>query len=232
MTPEMLVALAAPFPEEVLAYRPEVWCETCKPAKFRCPDHDIAYCVSCDQNVTVAHTDVAYIPHPHIRARLDSVDPGWEWVPYAHDPTGRPAFDGGVLWILLTLGGKAVVGIGDAPGEVAGTNRRQSATSAIRNAAESLGVGRYLRMQKPESPPIPVVQLRERPVEEPVDEAAAVAKLIDQIIAVGADNKRNIAMVESDFLAWSENEAKTPLESGTRAQLTDFLAHMRKLVKR
>lgn len=234
MTPEILAALAKKFDDDVVEHRPEVWCSTCKNGRWRCPEHDIAHCETCHQNVTTAHLDVPYIPHPHIRQRLDEVDPGWEWVPYAHDDSGRPAFDGGVLWILLTVGGKAVVGVGDAPGEVAGTNRRQSVTSAIRNAAESLGVGRYLRMGKPEVAPVPVVQLPERPVEAEkptVDSTAEVAALIDKIIDLGADRRMNPAVVEAEYAAYSPNPKSKNLHSATLAELAGFFDHLKQVGK-
>jgi hypothetical protein len=227
MTPEMQQLLTLEFPAEHVGHRPEIWCADCKAGQWACVDgHLVERCSVCHQDVTTAHVHVSYIPHARVRERLDDVDRDWSWEPMARDEFGRPAMDGGSLWIHLTVGGKTVIGVGDAPGEVAGRGRRQAVSSAIKNAAEALGVGRYLRMQEPEQPPVQPKQLPARPVEDKPKDAAA---LIERIIDEGGRQRKTAAIVEAAFTAWSRNPNSKKLHSASVPDLIGFLDHLQQV---
>jgi hypothetical protein len=213
------------FPEEEVGYRPVIWCADCDPDNpWACVDgHKVELCEKCGQYKSTAHTHVAYIPHARIEERLRDIDPTWSWEPLAKDEQGRPAMDGGCLWITLRIGGRTEIGVGDAPGEVSGRARRQSISSAIKNAAERLGVGRYLKLLPPEPlPPEAVKPLPDRPVKTDSSKASA---LIDEIMALCQG--KNPAVIEAEFAKWSPNPGQKKLHSASPVLLAEYKDHLK-----
>jgi hypothetical protein len=225
MTPEQRAALAKEFPEFVVRYLPEVWCETCEEGKYRCPEHPVEACARCEKAVSTAHIHSPYIPQIYIRDRLSGVDPEWTWRPMGHDPLGRPAVSGGTLWIYLFVGDVRAIGCGDVPNESGGRAQRQAITSAIKHAAETgFGVGQYLRLRDQERPPIQIPEeLPERP--EPDEDTTA---LRTKVFAVGKGARRmNRAAVEQDFIRWTTNDAHpqgTCIRDASPAVLAEYKA--------
>jgi len=76
-----------------------------------------------------------FVGHAHVTDRFLSVDPHWNWEPFALDDRGLPAFDNaGGLWIKLTICGVTRLGYGDGP------DPKQRIGDALRNAAMRFGV--------------------------------------------------------------------------------------------
>ena len=76
-----------------------------------------------------------FVGHAVTTDRLLSVDPEWNWEPFAIDANGLPALDGQRnLWIRLTVCGVTRIGVGD------GKSLKECIGDAIRNAAMRFGV--------------------------------------------------------------------------------------------
>lgn len=76
-----------------------------------------------------------YVGHAAVTDRLLSVDPDWNWEPFAVGPDGLPVLDSGRnLWIKLTVCGVTRIGVGD------GKSLKECIGDAIRNAAMRFGV--------------------------------------------------------------------------------------------
>ena len=76
-----------------------------------------------------------YVGHAAVTDRLLSVDPDWNWEPFAVGPDGLPVLDAGRnLWIKLTICGVTRIGVGD------GKSLKECIGDAIRNAAMRFGV--------------------------------------------------------------------------------------------
>jgi hypothetical protein len=76
-----------------------------------------------------------YVGHAAVTDRLLTVDPEWNWEPFAVDEHGLPALDQwGNLWIRLTVAGVTRVGVGD------GASMKERIGDALRNAAMRFGV--------------------------------------------------------------------------------------------
>ena len=77
-----------------------------------------------------------YVGHAAVTDRLLTVDPDWNWEPFAtHPQTGLPLLDDkGNLWIRLTVCGVTRIGVGD------GKNMKELIGDALRNAAMRFGV--------------------------------------------------------------------------------------------
>ncbi len=144
----MLAALAAPFPDEAVSTRAEISCDPCRMGG--CMTHRREHCATCGETLTTAHVHLEYVGLAWIRERLNTVDPDWNWRPAARTPEGLPLLQDGSLWIELAIGGKTMLGVGDALG-LRGANRRKGAVSnALRNAAQGFGVGLYLAKRQPD----------------------------------------------------------------------------------
>jgi hypothetical protein len=95
-----------------------------------------------------------YVGHANVTSRLLDTDPDWSWAPFAIDEMGLPAIvrrgDAFELWIVLTVGGKTMPGVGTTPVEFDRESGQelpadQDTTKeligdAIRNAAMRFGV--------------------------------------------------------------------------------------------
>ncbi len=141
ITRTMLAKLAAPFPDEAIGTKPEIWCPPCKARDVVCDEHEVKPCATCGTTVTEAHDDVRYVGHAYVRARLNEVDPGWNWKPAARDAHGLPLLDEhGGLWMYLTIGGKTMLGYGDAPAQRGSRAVKETIGDGLRNAGMSFGI--------------------------------------------------------------------------------------------
>jgi hypothetical protein len=78
--------LAAPFPPEVISYRPQPWCKPCNDAPGKvCGKHAEEKCKTCGNTLTNAHFDAEYVGHADTTTRLNEVDPAWSWEPAYRD---------------------------------------------------------------------------------------------------------------------------------------------------
>ena len=110
MTAEQVTALRKPFPPEMVGKLPK-----------RTKNADGSW------GPTI-HLD--YVGHAAVTDRLLTVDPEWSWEPLALDEHGLPAYQGGNLWIKLTICGTTRLGVGD------GKSLKECIGDAIRNAAK------------------------------------------------------------------------------------------------
>jgi hypothetical protein len=141
MTPEKLAELAAPFPDEAIGIRPQVWCSDCWARDVECDEHDVKPCAECGSIVSEAHDDVEYVGHAWVRERLNKVDPMWNWGPLARDADGLPLHDKfGGLWIEITVCGKTMLGYGDAPGQRGTRAVKEMIGDGLRNGGQSFGI--------------------------------------------------------------------------------------------
>lgn len=86
----------------------------------------------------VIHLD--YVGHAALTDRLLTVDPSWNWEPFALDEKGLPALDeSGGMWIRLTVLGVTRPGYGDAQGKTGGDAMKERIGDALRNAAMRFG---------------------------------------------------------------------------------------------
>jgi hypothetical protein len=193
--------LTMEFDEEVLRLRPDVYCKGC--VQGTCfSRHKVQACVTCGAMVSTAHTHVQYIPHEYVRDRLDQVDSEWKCEPVL-DEHGVPVLQMGCVWVLLTVAGKTVRGVGDG-GQAKGARYLQTAlTYAFKHAAEQLGVGRYLRLRERERPPVEEVT-QEAPAEpDPPAEGDKPEHLLARIVNRAARNGLDPAALDANFLKWS-----------------------------
>ena len=134
MTAEQVLALRKPFPAEVIGKLPKQVQKDdrdrgkCEPGSRYSADG--SYCGG--YHARSVHLD--YVGHAAVTDRLLTVDPEWSWEPLALDEHGLPAYQGGNLWIKLTICGTTRLGVGD------GKSLKECIGDAIRNAAMRFGV--------------------------------------------------------------------------------------------
>ena len=134
MTAEQVLALRKPFPPEVIGKLPKQVQKDdrdrgkCEPGSRYSADG--AHCGG--YHARSVHLD--YVGHAAVTDRLLTVDPEWSWEPLALDEHGLPAYQGGNLWIKLTICGTTRLGVGD------GKSLKECIGDAIRNAAMRFGV--------------------------------------------------------------------------------------------
>ena len=134
MTAEQVLALRKPFPPEVIGKLPKQVQKDdrdrgkCEPGSRYSADG--SYCGG--YHARSVHLD--YVGHAAVTDRLLTVDPEWSWEPLALDEHGLPAYQGGNLWIKLTICGTTRLGVGD------GKSLKECIGDAIRNAAMRFGV--------------------------------------------------------------------------------------------
>lgn len=218
--------LALPFDDDAVSIRPEVYCQSC--AEGSCwHGHKVEVCAKCGALVSTEHVHVEYIPHEHVRARLDQVDPNWSCVPAAIDGNGMPLLDQGCVWVRLTVAGKTVYGVGDGHGGKGNGRHRQTAfTFAFKHAAEQLGVGRYLRLRERERPPVELPAEKAADPVALVDDAATKEHLIKRIVDRGTRKGMSAAGIESDFGNWSQTldmPNGVRLHEATAEQMKNYL---------
>jgi hypothetical protein len=202
MDQKTAAALRAPFKPEQIGKLPKVTCKDCSDPKVQCSRHERKTCRTCKAYISTKHVHIDYVGHAHVRERLIEVDPDWNWEPFALNGMGLPALDdNGGLWIWLTVGGKPMIGYGDAPGKRAAV--KELIGDALRNAAQSFGVA--LDLWKKEAPE-PVAADTERPPAEqatltPAQRCAELRKLI---LAAGKKLGRDLDRVVADYAKHSD----------------------------
>ncbi len=140
-----LLGLLEPFPAERIGKLPRVTCGACSDRRQRCDEHKKERCKTCQAWVSTKHIHIDYVGHADVTERLLTVDPYWQWEPFALDETGLPALDTDELghpvgmWIKLTVLGVTRPGYGSCP-----SNQSDAVKvligDAIRNAAMRFGV--------------------------------------------------------------------------------------------
>lgn len=219
MKPETAQRLRAPFRPDQIGKLPKVTCRKCSSKDTRCDEHKSQKCRTCKGYLTTAHIHIDYVGHAHVTERLLEVDPEWSWEPLALDGVGLPARDeSGGLWIKLTVGGKTMLGYGDAPGKRAAV--KELIGDAIRNAGMRFGIA--LDLWKKESPePVP-----ERQIESPPQtQADRATELRGQINAIRKARGQTIEECADDFALWSQGQE---ISKATVAVLAEYKDHITK----
>jgi len=138
MNAEILKKLREPFPPEQIGKLPKP--TRAQTGLVRQNYKEGIRCSVCGgwHHPKVVHLD--YVGHAALTNRLLDADPEWTWEPMALTPEGLPALTGGLLWIKLIIGGKAMMGVGDAQGKEGGDGMKEIIGDALRNAAMRFGV--------------------------------------------------------------------------------------------
>jgi hypothetical protein len=221
MDHEMLNKLRAPFPPESIGHKPTITCRACSNKDTKCEQHKVRKCRDCNQFITTAHMHLDFVGHAYVRERLLEVDPDWNWEPLALNNQGLPAMDdNGGMWIRLTVGGKSMVGYGDAPGKRGGNAVKEVIGDALRNAGQSFGIA--LDMWKKEASTVEDVPERqvERPKQTPEDRAT---ELRGQIAQIGKKQGKTVAQLSDDFALWSQGQ---DIRSASVAVLAEYKDHL------
>jgi hypothetical protein len=143
MTAPDLMALRAPFADELIGKLPRITCPAC--SKKNCDKHQRSKCRTCKNYITSEHIHIDYVGHADVTDRLLAVDPAWMWEPMGFDDAGLPAVDTDAkdnpvgLWIKLTVLGVTRFGYGSCPSSQADAIKVLIG-DAIRNAAMRFGV--------------------------------------------------------------------------------------------
>jgi len=196
-----LADLRKPFPPNVVGKLPRV---TQKDgAKSRCNE--------CGGYLP-PHIHLDYVGHAEVTDRLLSVDPAWNWEPFALDEHGLPFVRGGRLWIKLTVLGVTRIGVGSVL-EAKPDMEKELISDAIRNAAMRFGVALDLWSKAD----------LESQIEQPVEYASSAAhamirKAIDELDGTRLEF----------FKTWWKTCGFPPLASGqlTADQVHRVLAHL------
>jgi hypothetical protein len=224
MNEGIAAALRAPFNRDQIGHLPKVTCRDCSDRDKNCQKHQRTVCPLCKAYVSTAHIHIDYVGHAHVTERLLEVDPGWTWEPVAFTGNGLPAIDdNGGLWIRLTVGGKPMLGYGNADGKRGGDATKIAIGDAIRNAGIRFGIA--LDLWKKEAP-APVSDRPERQVERPPQtHADRAAELRGQIAAIGRAAGKQVAEIGDDFAAWSQGQ---DISKATVAVLAEYKEHLQR----
>src|SRR5690242_279048 len=109
--PRWAQVLAAPFAEDEIGLRPQIWCKPCRdhPGVKACGKemygevHEAVKCMDCGQKITTAHLHLSYVGHADVTGRLLEADPLWTWEPMAR------AVDPEVLKAAIATGSPDIV---------------------------------------------------------------------------------------------------------------------------
>jgi hypothetical protein len=211
----MLEALSEPFPVEAVGTKPEIWCHPCRLG--HCTEHEVKPCSACGATVTEAHDDIDYVGQAFVRERLNKVDPEWTWRPLAVDDRGLPLTDkDGGLWIELTVGGKPMLGYGDAPMQMGSRAVKEAISRAIRNAGQSFGIALQMWQQQRKRP------LQLVPTE---DEERRAKRLREEIAHHGRGKGKKFAAIVMGFNRWAEGRCE--FASAPAGELARYLDHVK-----
>jgi hypothetical protein len=219
----MAKALRAPFPPDQVGKLPRVTCGDCSDKRKTCDKHQKKVCRTCKAYVSERHTHLDYVGHAHVTERLLAVDPDWSWEPFALNGMGLPALDDvGGLWIRLKIGGKVMIGYGDAPGKERAV--KELIGDAIRNAAMRFGVA--LDLWKKEAPePVadqPAARQREEATLTPAQRAGQLRALIAQM---GKQDDKTIDDIAAEFHEWSGKRHE--INTASVAVLAEYVEHLK-----
>lgn len=142
---EFVAACLKPFADNVIGYKPTIWCKACSDARGTCKDHNKRRCPKCGQNITEAHNDLSFVGHAPLTARLLELDPEWSWEPVAWTPEGEPLVksDGKnySMWIKLTIRGVTRLGVGTCEDStIKKEYLKELVGDALRNAGMRFGL--------------------------------------------------------------------------------------------
>lgn len=213
MDEKISAALRKAFTAAETGKLPKITCKACSDQKQECTKHQRKTCRTCKAWITTAHIHIDYVGHAHVRERLMQADPDWNWEPQALDHDGLPALDkDGGLWIKLTVGGKTMLGYGDAPGKRSAM--KELIGDALRNAAMSFGVA--LDLWKKETPAAVEDDTPPAPLDKP-------AELRSQIALLGKAKGLSVEKVGEDFYQWSTGK---DIRQATVPILSEYLSYL------
>jgi hypothetical protein len=190
--------LREPFPSAAIGLRPVVVCPACKGVDVECDQHQPAVlCQDCGATAPEGHEHVEYIGHAWVRERFTDADPDWDWEPLAYDERGLPQFDKhGGLWIRLTIGGRTVLGYGDAPGAYGGNAVKEAIGDAFRNAGQNFGVALEMWKRKTRG----TVSAAAPPVDE---DPRRAKQLRDELLRHTHRKGKNLGHLVGRFQRWT-----------------------------
>lgn len=224
MDKKTLDQLGAPFPPESVGHKPKITCRACANKDTKCDQHKVRKCRDCHQVITTAHLHLDFVGHAYVRERLNEVDPDWNWEPVSYNDQGLPAIYEGCLWIRLTIAGKTMLGVGDAPGKRGGDALKEMIGDALRNAGQSFGIALQYWKKEPASAASEDVPDRqvERPAQTPEQRAA---ELRGQIAAVEKAKGKDINQIADEFVQWSRG---TDIGRASVAVLVEYLDYLKR----
>lgn len=224
LTQEDRDALAAPFPPEAIGHKPIIVCRDCEARE--CVEHRPEPCTICHQVITTAHEHHQYVGHAEVTARLFSVDPGWDYEPFAVGPDGLPVFDEyGGFWIWLIVKGERRKGYGHADGRKGGDAVLIAIGHAVRIAAErGFKVALYLRRQQAQLQHGLPEPAGEQPATGPVEQTAKQLKKEAQ--KVGHRKRMKFIHVLREFDKWANGKADW--STADPVVLRGFIDHLEK----
>lgn len=222
MNREMSQQLRLPFSDDQIGKLPKVTCGDCSAKDRQCSKHQKKVCRTCKAFVSTQHIHIDYVGHAHVTERLLNVDPDWTWEPLALTGMGLPALDDNYgLWIKLTIGGKTMLGYGDAPGKRAAV--KELIGDAIRNAAMRFGVA--LDLWKKETPEaVHDTPTKPAAVEETLTPSQRAGQLRALIAQIGAKDDKTLEDIAAEFRDWSNG---TEINVATAAVLAEYLEHVK-----
>lgn len=143
-----------------------------------------------------AGTELDFVGHANVNARLLDVDPEWSWEPCAWTESGTPMIllDGNnaVLWIKMTVCGVTRLGVGIVTAS-AFELQKQLISDALRNAAMRFGVALDLWSKEPLHAEAAL------PPAEPMATKSQVTSFNERIDELEDDQR-------SEFLAWKADQ--------------------------
>ncbi|MFF4600593.1 hypothetical protein [Amycolatopsis sp. NPDC001319] len=223
MNSETLAKLRAPFQGDAIGKLPKVNCGDCSAKDRQCNKHQRKTCRVCKAYISTQHIHLDYVGHAHVTERLLDVDPDWSWEPLSYSSNGLPFLDDGYgLWIKLTIGGKTMIGFGDAPGKRGGNAVKEAIGDAIRNAAMRFGVA--LDLWKKEAPEAAPEQREEKPA-APLTPEQRATELRKAIATVGKRASKSVDQVAADFYEWSHGKE---IGQASPAVLAEYLEHIQR----
>ncbi|MGW4128006.1 hypothetical protein [Amycolatopsis japonica] len=221
MNEQTAAGLRRPFPKDQIGHLPKVVCKACSDRK--CTEHKPKTCSTCKAYLG-KHIHIDYVGHAHVTERLLNVDPGWSWEPLALSGQGLPQIDdNGGLWIRLTIGGKTMIGYGDAPGKGRGAVK-ELIGDAIRNAAMRFGVALDLWKKEPAEPVAETPPARRGKAEPVLTDEQKSGQLRAAIAAIGFKDEKDVEDIASEFFEWSDK--KHEINKAPVAELERYLAHI------
>lgn len=186
------------------------------------------YCDICDGYHSRAAVHLDYVGHAAVTDRLLTVDPEWNWEPFAVTAHGAPhiIIRGNVaeLWIRLTILGLTRIGVGTTSSDKDEASK-ELISDAIRNAAMRFGVALDLWAKSGLERSEGVTEQRNRvnptPTPQPVDRGPVTPQTLKQqppLVSVDKDpNPPNIM----DML-----RLNTPVQSAPKPFWQEFVKEL------
>ncbi|GHG97432.1 hypothetical protein ACFORH_42800 [Amycolatopsis roodepoortensis] len=221
---ETLDRLAEPFGPEAIGKKPIVVCQACEHADGICAAHVERPCDTCGNTLTEAHEHLDFVGHAHVRQRFNEVDPNWNWRPLARTGSGLPVFDDyRGLWIELTIGGKTMLGYGNATSRRGGGDAvKECIGNALRNAGQSFGVALTMWMREP----LRVVEpVKPRPADAHLTDEQLAKRLRKEITSYNHGKGKPFGQTVGGFKAWTKGEHE--FREAPPGVLARYLEHLK-----